>query len=63
MKKKLTEKEAGAMTVNERLFMAGLFDDFDKAIAERDIPKLESILRSVYLSPENIRAIIKQVLK
>ncbi|MDQ3820624.1 MAG: hypothetical protein M3362_23475 [Acidobacteriota bacterium] len=62
MKRELSEDEAGGMTVNERLFLSGQMDDFDMAVARRDVPELERILRSVYLSPENIRAIIKHVL-
>jgi hypothetical protein len=63
MKKQLTEDEAKGMTVNERLFAADLFNDFDKAVAERNIPELERILGSLYLGPENVKAIIKHVLK
>jgi len=63
MKKQLTEDEAKGMTVNERLFAADLFDDFDKAVAERNITALERILGSLYLGSENVKAIIKQVLK
>ena len=63
MNKQLTEEEARGMTVNERLFAADLFDDFDKAVAERNIPELERILGSLYLGSENVQAIIEQVLK
>ena len=63
MKRQLNKDEASGMTVNERMFLAGLIDDFDKAIAERNIPKLERILGSVYLSPEAVKGIIDQVLK
>ena len=62
MKRQLSEKEASGMTVNERLFVAGLMDDFDEAVARRDVPELERILQAVYLSPESIRAIIQQAL-
>lgn len=62
MKKPLTEAEASAMTVNERLFVSGLLGDFDEAVAQRDISKLERILTSVFLEPENIRTVISQVL-
>lgn len=46
------------MTVNERLFASGLLQEFDDAVARRDVPGLERILGSVHLSPENIKAII-----
>lgn len=62
MKRQLNEDEASGMTVNERLFVSGQMDDFDGAVARRDIPELERILRSAYLSPETIRAIIEQAL-
>jgi hypothetical protein len=62
VKEPLTKAEANAMTVNERLFVSGLIGDFDEAVARRDIPKLERILASVYLEPENIQAVISQVL-
>ena len=62
VKEPLTKAEANAMTVNERLFVSGLVADFDEAVAQRDIPKLQRILGSDYLEPENIRAVIRQVL-
>jgi hypothetical protein len=62
MKNRLTEDEASGMTLNERLSACDLFDDFDKAVAHRDVAELERILDSVYLPPESIQAVIKQVL-
>jgi hypothetical protein len=62
VKEPLTKAEANAMTVNERLFVSGLLGDFDEAVAQRDIAELERILRSVYLEPENIQAVISQAL-
>ena len=53
---------AGAMTVNERLFAAGLMDDFDRAAKAGDVRSLRTILREVQLSDENIAAILKRVL-
>ena len=57
----LTEKEALGMTVNERLYHAGLIDDFDEALAQKNKLKLKSILKEIYLSPENIQDIIEQL--
>ena len=51
-----------AMTVNERLFVAGLMDDFDRAVKGADVERLKAILRDVKLSDENIAAILKRVL-
>ena len=62
MKRNLSENEASGMTVNERLFLSGQMDDFDEAVARRNVPELERILRSVYLQPDGIRAVIDQVL-
>ncbi len=63
MKKELTEKEALGMTVNERLYHAGLMNDFDKALAQKDKSRLKTILEKVYLSPEDIQFIFEQLLK
>ncbi len=63
MKKDLTEKEALGMTVNERLYVAGLIDDFDEAVSQNNKLSLKFILEKIYLSPENIQVIIEQSLK
>lgn len=47
------------MTVNERLFVSGLMDAFDKAVKEKDIPKVKSILEAVELNEESIKLILK----
>lgn len=62
MKRLLSEDEARGMTINERLYASGLFDDFDEAVAQGNVPELEHILRSIYLDPESVQAVIKQVL-
>lgn len=46
------------MTVNERLYLSGLLNTFDEAVEERDKEKVRDILEQVYLTPENIDAII-----
>jgi hypothetical protein len=63
VKKELTEKEVAGMTVNERLWVANLMNDFDKATAERNESEMKAILEKVYLSSENIEAIINKHLK
>lgn len=50
------------MTVNERLYLSGLLDAFDKASAQGNKVELKTILEKVYLSPEAIEAIIEQEL-
>ena len=51
------KKEIGGMTVNERLCHLGLMDDFDASLGSP--AKMKSILQEVFLSEENIEAIIK----
>ena len=46
------------MTVNERLYLSGLLNAFDEAVEERNKEKAKGILEQVYLTPENIDAII-----
>ncbi|HEX8638608.1 MAG TPA: hypothetical protein VF692_11135 [Pyrinomonadaceae bacterium] len=59
MRKQLTEKQASGMTVNERLYLSGLLDDFENAAKQRNKKELKSILEKVYLNSENIEAIIE----
>jgi hypothetical protein len=47
------------MTVNERLYEAGLIDDFYKAIEEKNAKKVIYILESVELTEPNITNILK----
>ena len=63
MKKDFSEKEMSGMTVNERLFLSGLINEFDEAVAQKNKLKLKSILEKIYLSQENIQIIIEQKLK
>jgi hypothetical protein len=58
----LTAREATEMTVKERLSAAGLFQDFADAVERRDVAELERILRQVYLTPDDIQAVIAQML-
>ena len=48
------------MTVNERLFVSGLIDKFDKAVNKRDAEKIRSILKKVELTEENILPILEK---
>ena len=47
------------MTVNERLYVAGMLTDYDKAVERKDVEAISEILRKVYLNEENIKAIIE----
>ncbi|MEZ2337957.1 hypothetical protein AB6735_20075 [Mucilaginibacter sp. RCC_168] len=49
------------MTLNERLYVSGLINEFDKAVKEKDVEKIKSILREVDLTDRTtIDAILKQ---
>ncbi len=50
------------MTVNERLFALGLFDEWDSAVASRDRQKMTDILQKLHLG-EQASWIIETVLK
>ncbi len=63
MEKRLSHNDYLGMTVNERLFHAGLIDDFDKSIEEQDKTKLVFILEYVFLSQENIEVIVEKYIK
>lgn len=56
----MTDKYIG-MTVNERLYVSGLSDEFDKAVFEKDVEKVISILKSVELYNNSIEAILKRL--
>lgn len=52
-------KYAG-MTVNERLWVSGLFEEFEVAIRSKDVKRVVEILESVELGDdESIRAILE----
>jgi hypothetical protein len=59
----LTREQAGGMTVNERLYLAGLLDEFDAAVEKRDAAALREILTKVFLSEQNIEAIVASKLE
>lgn len=48
------------MTVNERLWVSGLFEEFESAIAKKDVKRVVEILKSVELGDDaSIRAILE----
>ena len=63
MKDKLTKEQASGMTLNERLFVAGLMHDFDKARNEGDKVKLRIILEKVFLPSDDIDFVIGGLFK
>ncbi len=47
------------MTVNERLYVSGLMDAFDKAVMNKDVNKIKIILKKVDLSESSIKPILR----
>lgn len=54
----MSDKYKG-MTVNERLYVSGLIDEFDEAVKEKNITTIVSILKKVELSDESIGPILE----
>jgi len=48
------------MTVNERLWVSGLSDRFDKAVKEKDVNMATRILEEVELTQPNIDPILER---
>jgi len=55
----MDNKYAG-MTVNERLYVAGLLDKFEKAVSEKKTEEAIRILKEVELTDENIKPILEK---
>jgi hypothetical protein len=55
----MDNKYAG-MTVNERLYVSGLLDAFEKAVSEKNTIEAVRILKEVELTEENIEPILKK---
>ena len=50
------------MTVNERLYISGLMEAFDKAVKENDVEKVTDILKKVEITDEfAIKPILKEL--
>jgi len=54
----LSPNEAAGMTVNERLWVSGLMEQFDSAVKRKDTGEITEILKKVYLDQSNIDAVI-----
>lgn len=48
-----------AMTVNERLCVSGLIEEFDRAVEEKNTTEVIRILREVELTDESIKPILE----
>ena len=55
----MDNKYAG-MTVNERLYVSGLIDKFEKAVSEKDTETAIRILKEVELTDGNIKPILEK---
>lgn len=55
------ENKYAGMTVNERLYVSGLMDEFDKAVGESNVDRVRSILEKVELREESIKPILEQL--
>ncbi|WP_016988634.1 hypothetical protein [Flavobacterium sp. ACAM 123] len=49
------------MTVNERLYVSGLSNDFDNAVKENNIKKIIEILKRIELDEMSIKAILQSL--
>lgn len=50
------------MTVNERLYVSGLMEAFDKAVKQNDVEKVTDILKKVEITEESaIKPILKEL--
>jgi hypothetical protein len=55
------ENKYVGMTVNERLYVSGLMDAFDKAVEEKNVDRVRSILEKVELTEESIKPILENL--
>lgn len=54
------ERKYLGMTVNERLYVSGLFEEFDKAVEEKRLEDVIRILKDIELGEESIEPILEQ---
>jgi len=55
------ENKYAGMTVNERLYVSGLMDEFDKAVEEKNADRVRNILEKVGLTEESIKPILEEL--
>lgn len=55
------ENKYAGMTVNERLYVSGLMDEFDKAVEGKDAARVRGILQKVELKEESIEPILEKL--
>jgi hypothetical protein len=49
------------MTVNERLYVSGLMEEFDEAVEKKDVDRVVLILYKVELSDLSIKPILERL--
>jgi hypothetical protein len=62
MQKRPSIEELGGMTVNERIFVCGLMDQWDGAASQRDRNEMMRILSEVALSEDQARFTVETIL-
>ena len=55
------ENKYAGMTVNERLYVSGLMDEFDEAVEKKNTEKILCILEKVGLAEDSIKPILKKL--
>ncbi|MFV8321576.1 hypothetical protein [Flavobacterium sp. LB3P21] len=55
------ESKFSGMTVNERLYVGGLMNDFDNCLKQKDVEGIKSILKKVELNEESIFDIVNSL--
>jgi hypothetical protein len=57
----MEEKKYSGMTLNEMLFESGLLKDFDKAVKDKNRPKLIEILKKIDIENKNADGIVETI--
>ncbi len=56
----MNEKYSG-MTFNERLYVSGLLNKFDKAVEKKDVKKVILLLKNAELTDDSIEPILEKL--
>ena len=55
------ENKYASMTVNERLYLSGLMDEFDEAVQKKETETVRTILDKVHLTEGSIKSILEEL--
>jgi predicted AAA+ superfamily ATPase len=55
------ENNYAGMTVNERLYVIGLMEEFDRAVEEKNVDRVYEILAKVGLNEESTKPILQRL--